>query len=62
MGFYTTAYFQIAVLRHSSNRQKARAARGKSFWCPCDLAKVWAGQRCPACGRVSGKKRERPRK
>lgn len=44
-----------------SNREKSKKARGRSFWCfGCDCYKVWAGQKCPKCGRISGKERDKP--
>lgn len=43
-----------------SNRQKSKRPRGRSFWCGCDSAMVWAGQKCPKCGKRNAKKRDRP--
>ena len=45
-----------------SNRDKAKRARGKFLWCEhCDTLKVAAGQKCPSCGKRSGKNREKIR-
>lgn len=45
-----------------SNREKSKKPRGRSFWCgSCDCSKVWAGQKCPVCGRINGKKRDKPK-
>lgn len=41
------------------NRINARMPRARKFWCSCDMAKVSAGMRCPACRKKEGKIREK---
>ena len=43
-----------------TNREKSRQPHSHGFWCwGCDACIVFAGQKCPVCGKKNDKQREK---
>jgi rubrerythrin len=43
-----------------NNRNKVRSPKKGKFYCrSCDMALVWEGQKCPVCGNIAKRSRNK---
>lgn len=51
---------EVTVKDCLTNRDKARAGKKSRFWCKsCDLSMVGEGNKCPVCGNMQNRKRDK---